>query len=58
MDRQQLAYLLIVLMVLAIALVMAFRWHHSHDRAYLRQRRQEVAAHERRMAERKETPSD
>ncbi|HST35646.1 MAG TPA: hypothetical protein VLK25_03340 [Allosphingosinicella sp.] len=58
MDRQQLAYLLIILMALAIAFVAAFRWHHSHDRTYLRQRRQEAEDHDRHMAARVETPSD
>jgi hypothetical protein len=57
-DRQQLAYLLIILMGCAIAFLAIFKWHHSHGRTYQRQLRKEAADHDRQMAERMQTPPD
>ena len=58
MDRQQLAYLLIILMGCAIAFLAVFKWHHSHGRTTQRRLRKEGADYDRRMAERMERPSD
>jgi hypothetical protein len=49
MGRVSIAYLLIALLVLALAGLIAFKVYHSHGRAYLRRTRRENAEHRTRM---------
>ena len=54
MERQHIAYLLILLMILAIGGIVAYLRHNTHERRHQRRRVREQAAHEKRMAERAE----
>lgn len=52
MERQHFAYLLILLMVIALGGIIAYARYNSRDRRLERRRGREYAAHDKRMAER------
>jgi len=54
MDRLTLAYILMALIVIGCVAGIAYARHHSPGRTYLRQREEERATHEARLAEKRQ----
>jgi hypothetical protein len=51
MERQTLAYLLMLLMAAAIAYYVGYRRHHGRDRTYRRRQSREAEAYEKSMSD-------
>ena len=49
-DRETIAYGIMLLMALALAAFVLFKWYHSHERSYRRRERHENAAYTDLMA--------
>ena len=52
MDRQLIAYLLILLTALAVAIVVSFKLYHSRDRSYRRRLKRERVEYDRMIDDR------
>lgn len=50
MDRQSVAYLILFVLVAALAAWLAYLWYHGHERSYRRRVAREDQAHEKAMA--------
>lgn len=58
LDRETIAFVLIIIMALAVTGVVAFQWYHSYDRSYRRRQRKEHAAHDKLMASKNKREGD
>ena len=58
MERETIAYGIMLLMALALVAFALFKWYHSHERSYRRRQRRENAAHTDLMTSKESRPED